>query len=61
MIEPKAPIIPDYELCELEVPHLGVTLRTLLSAAAKAAKHTPKRTWTLRYKDADIGRIKIKL
>lgn len=60
MIEPKAPVVADYEKGELEVPHLGVTLRTLLAAAANAAKHRPtKRTWVLRYKTAEIGRIKI--
>ena len=61
MNETKAPIIPDYENGELEVPHLGITLRTLLAAAAEAAKYAPKRTWNLRYKDAEIGRIRIKL
>ena len=60
MIEPKAPVIADYEKGELEVPHLGVTLRTLLAAAFNAAKQRPlKRVWILRYKTAEIGRIKI--
>lgn len=60
MIEPKAPVVADYEKGELEVPHLGVTLRTLLAAASNAAKNRPlKRSWILRYKTAEIGRIKI--
>lgn len=61
MLQPtKAPVVADYDKGELEVPHLGVTLRTLLAAAADAAKNRPtKRTWILRYKTAEIGRVKI--
>ena len=57
----KAPVVPNYETAELEVPHLGITLRTLLAVAAEASKQRPlKRKWVIRYKTAEIGSIRIK-
>ena len=41
-------------------PHLGITLRVLLSVAADAAKTFPRRTWKVSYKNTVIGTVRIK-
>jgi len=46
---------------ELETPDLGVTMRTLLAAAATGAKRTGRRAWTVRYKSAVIGSVRVRL
>jgi hypothetical protein len=45
----------------IDVEDIGVTLRTLLAVAARAAKERPKRTWKIRYKKAILGSIRVKL
>lgn len=56
----KIPIAADVETRTLDVPHLGISLRILLSAAS--AHHRPglAREWALRYKGAKIGTIRLK-
>lgn len=44
----------------LQVPDLGVTLRTLMACAARGYGETKKRQWKLLYKGAVIGSVKIK-
>lgn len=45
----------------LAVPDLGITLRTLLAAAAKGYSTRPRRNWRVLYKGAIIGTIRIKV
>ena len=44
----------------LEVPDLGVTLRTLLGCAVTGYTSNPKRTWRVVYKCVVIGTVRIK-
>lgn len=44
----------------IEVPHLGVTLRTLLGIAATRMADTGRRTYTLRYKHMEIGKVNVR-
>lgn len=54
-------VIADIPAGVLDVPDIGVTLRTLLGAAAEASKLNRRRTWKVRYKQVIIGSIRIKL
>ena len=45
----------------IDIEDLGVTMRTLLAVANTAAKEKPKRVWKIRYKDAILGSVRIKL
>lgn len=45
----------------IDIEDLGVTVRTLLAVANRAAKEHPKRVWKIRYKQAILGSIRIKL
>lgn len=51
-------IVADTQDQTLRVPHLGVTLRSILGAAV-AAKSKSRR-WSIVYKGAHIGTIKTK-
>ena len=53
----------DTENGTLKIPDIGVTLRTLLAAAATGAKTRPKRVWKVIYGDGNvmIGSVRIKL
>lgn len=53
-------VTTDIENAVLDVPDLGVTLRTLLACAAKGAKTNHKRSWKIRYKMVIIGSVRIK-
>jgi hypothetical protein len=53
-------VVVSHELTALEVPDLGLTLRTLFAVAAEAYKTTPKRTWALHYRGIPVGNITIK-
>lgn len=44
----------------IDVPDLGLTLRTILGIAARRMAATNHRTYTLRYKNMDIGRVKVR-
>lgn len=50
----------DTEQGILDIPDLGVTLRTMLASAVRGYASNPKRTWKLRYKNVLIGSIRIK-
>ena len=50
----------DTENNTLQVPDLGVTLRTLMACAARGYEVSKKRQWKLLYKGAIIGSVKIK-
>ena len=50
----------DTENNTLQVPDLGVTLRTLMACAAGGYEVSKKRQWKLLYKGAIIGSVKIK-
>lgn len=50
----------DIENNTLQVPDLGVTLRTLMACAARGYGETKKRQWKLLYKGAIIGSVKVK-
>lgn len=54
-------IIPDSKEFTLDIPHLGITMRSILGAAAAAAKEmsTYRRRWKLKYKDVIIGSIQL--
>lgn len=43
----------------IAVPHLGITLRVMLGAAA-AATEAPEGSWTLLYRRKKIGTIELK-
>jgi hypothetical protein len=51
------PIVADIRDQTLTVPHLGVTLRTILGATVAAGSKV--RRWSIVYKGAYIGTIKI--
>lgn len=53
-------ITTNTETCTIDIQDLGVTLRVLLSVAAKGYVATPKRTWRIQYKGAIIGSVRIK-
>jgi hypothetical protein len=44
----------------IDVPHLGVTLRTVLGIAADRMAKTGRRTYTLRYKHMDVGKVNVR-
>ena len=50
----------DSEQGILDIPDLGVTLRTMLGCAVTGYKSNPKRTWKLKYKGVVIGSVRIK-
>jgi hypothetical protein len=52
-------VTPDHAKLELDIPDLGVTLRTVFGVAAKAYETTPVRQWKLRYKGALVGTIQL--
>ena len=48
------------ETGSLDIPDLGVTMRVLLSVAAKGQGLCGKRTWDVTYKGARIGQVRVK-
>ena len=48
------------EEATLVVPHLGMTTRTLMAAAAEGYKTNPKRIWKVSYKNTIIGNVRLK-
>lgn len=50
----------DSEAATLHVPHIGITLRTLLAVAADGYKANPRRTWKVAYQGTVIGSVRIK-
>lgn len=54
-------IIPDSKEFSLEIPHLGITVRSIMGAADAAAKEMKiyRRRWKLKYKDVIIGSIQL--
>ena len=48
------------ETSTLQVPDLGVTLRTLFGAATTGHAKTGKREWKLEYKGAIVGKLKVR-
>lgn len=53
------PVTRNNELNEVHLTDLGVTLRTLLAVAAGGYEVSKRRTWTLIYKDAVIGKVRV--
>lgn len=54
-------IFVDYHNKTLIIPHLGITMRSMMAAAANGNEgQVFQRNWTLVYKDMDVGRIKLK-
>lgn len=51
-------VTPNAETGTVDVPDLGVTLRTILGAAAKC--DPKRRVWKVTYKEVEIGSIRIK-
>jgi hypothetical protein len=51
-------VLVDAETAVLYVPHIGITLRTLLATAALTG--IDKRNWKISYKGVIIGSIRIK-
>ena len=45
---------------QLVIPDMGVTVRTLLSVAARGHAITGKRTWKVSYKNVVIGSVRVK-
>lgn len=56
---PREKIIVDINEKLLIIPHLGMTLRTLIGAAASAVEE-PKGTWKIIFKGATVGSVKLK-
>ena len=54
-------IIPNSKDFTLDIPHLGITLRSIMGAADAAAREMPtyQRRWKLIYKNAAIGSIQL--
>ena len=50
----------DTEKCTLEIPDIGVTVRTLLAAAADGYEKNGRRKWDIVYKHVPIGSIRVK-
>jgi len=44
----------------LYVPHIGISLRTLLAVASDNYKFTRRRTWKVIYANTVIGNVRIK-
>ena len=44
----------------LDIPDIGVTIRTLLACASEGYKLNPKRVWKIRYKNTIVGSVRIK-
>ena len=44
----------------LELDDMGVTVRTLLAAAARGYKTTGKRKWAIKYKGSTIGNVSVR-
>lgn len=56
-------IVANLEQRTLEIPHLGMSLRTIFGAAANANPNPSEitaRRWVLLYKDCDIGQIQLR-
>lgn len=51
----------DTDSKELFVPHLGMTLRTLLGAAAAQQGDSTDPEWHIVYKNVRIGNIRLKV
>lgn len=49
----------DVEKRTVSIPHLGITLRVILGAAA-AATSSPEGTWKMVYQRVAIGTIELK-
>jgi hypothetical protein len=54
-------IVAFHDRNEIELPHLGITIRVLLAVAAEAGKETGRKTWALKYKNATVGTVRVKL
>ena len=54
-------IIPNSKDLTLDIPHLGITLRSIMGAADAAAREMSPypRKWKLMYKDVIIGNIQL--
>lgn len=54
-------IIANTKDFSLDIPHLGLTLRSIMGAAAASAADMPeyRRRWKLTYKGASIGTIQL--
>lgn len=54
-------IVSNPEKHTLDIPHLGITLRSIMGAAHTAASDmkTYRRNWNLIYKDVKIGSIQL--
>lgn len=48
------------ESCELEIPDLGVTMRSILGAATQGYKETMQRRWWIVYKGVRVGSVQVK-
>ena len=53
-------ITVDHEKFKLVIPDIGVTMRTMLAAAADGYRHTGRRTWGISYNGATIGKVRVK-
>jgi hypothetical protein len=53
-------IITDIAGATLEIPDMGVTLRTMLGCAAVGYRSNPKRTWKIKYKGVIVGSVRVK-
>ena len=49
----------DIEDKVIDIEDLGVTMRTILAAAATGYKQTDKRRWGIRYKNVVIGNVQV--
>ena len=52
-------IIVDAELRTLEVPHKGITLRSLQALAAKHSKPHSRPWWAVTYQGCVIARVRL--
>lgn len=60
---PKQPIAVDEQARIVSVPHLGVTLRTVMGAVLSAwtdPQPLEAREYTIHYKNAPVGRISVR-
>lgn len=54
-------VLADYDNKTLTLPHLGITLRVMMAAAANANEGREfKNRWNLVYKDQDVGMVRLK-
>ena len=58
--EQRQDVTIDAENAALHIPHIGITYRVLLAAAADGYKQNPRRTWKIVYGTVVIGSVRIK-